>query len=478
MSEHSFQKNKFIKFLKNNSLLIFIILSIVIGFGVGIGLKNSSWNHTDNILWFTLPGKLFIRALSMLVMPFIFIGVVSATSSLSAKNNIRMTSVSLVLIILSHFLGALSGLAGGFVMKQIGVQPVSNENNDSDLTLNSKENAKTAYDIIADIFRNLIPKNIIKATTHQELTRYVPDTTNSSMLVRSVNYIEGTNLLGLLVFAIFLGLGASLLDKKAEMFRDFFKSANEVMTLILRWLIVLLPIGIASLIIDAVLGVENLQDSFKKIGLFAGICVATQIFYLFIVLSVITGLVLRRNPFRLYLTFLEPAILAFTSTTTTVCISKTEDILIESLKIDKRVTKFGIPFFAACKHDGSSLFIVMSCLFLADYSGANLTISNYIVISIMAIILCISIPSVPSASIITILVILNGVNLGALNIAILYTVEWILDRVRTTVNFYSHCLCTLITNELCIKTIQVHASDCSEIEIKAIESGDALQTHI
>lgn len=71
----------------------------------------------------------------------------------------------------------------------------------------------------------------------------------------------------------------------------------------------------------------------------------------------------------------------------------------------------------------------------------------------MAIMLCLCLPSVPSSSIVTILVILNGINLSYLNIGILYTVEWLLDRLRTSVNLYSHCFCTFITNELCKDSI-------------------------
>ena len=87
------------------------------------------------------------------------------------------------------------------------------------------------------------------------------------------------------MFAVLLGLASSLLEKKAELFREFFRSANEVIILILRWLILMAPIGICCLIIDAVLGVEDLGDSFKKIGLFTGVCIATLVFYVTVVLS-------------------------------------------------------------------------------------------------------------------------------------------------------------------------------------------------
>lgn len=66
-------ENKFIKFVKTNALLISILVAIVVGFGIGLLLKNTSWNNTDNVLWFTLPGNLFIRALELLILPVILL---------------------------------------------------------------------------------------------------------------------------------------------------------------------------------------------------------------------------------------------------------------------------------------------------------------------------------------------------------------------------------------------------------------------
>ena len=55
---------------------------------------------------------------------------------------------------------------------------------------------------------------------------------------------------------------------------------------------------------------------------------------------------------------------------------------------------------------------------------------------------------VPSASLVTILAILRSVNLVDVNISILYTVEWLLDRFRTSVNTYSHNLCTIMLDRI------------------------------
>jgi len=162
---------------------------------------------------------------------------------------------------------------------------------------------------------------------------------------------------------------------------------------------------------------------------------------------------MRQNPFKYYFYFLEPALLAAASTSGAVCMHKSLEICEQKLKMDQRISRFTIPFYTALQADGSAIFIVISTCFMANYSNTNtnedlLSIRDYIVVLVETAILCICLPSIPSSSIVTILVILNTINLGHLNIALLYTVEWLLDRLRTTCNFYSHDFCAVITNHL------------------------------
>lgn len=228
---------------------------------------------------------------------------------------------------------------------------------------------KTVYDIIVDILRNLIPKNIIKAATHQEMTKYYYNANKSAIngteeFDRVVEYIDGSNILGVLSFSVLIGLSASMLHDRVGIFRDFFKALNDIIILCLRWLITIAPIGIASLIIDACFEVEDFGDSFRKIGLFTGICIAALLFYGVIVLCLLIFITIRKNPFPYYAYFLEPALLAFASGSGAVCIHKGIDVCETKIKMDTRVSRFGIPFFTALQADGSAVFIVMSCTFL------------------------------------------------------------------------------------------------------------------
>jgi Na+/H+-dicarboxylate symporter len=170
-------------------------------------------------------------------------------------------------------------------------------------------------------------------------------------------------------------------------------------------------------------------------------------FYFIIVTPVYLFVFLRTNPFKYYAHFIESGLLAAAAAAGAVCIPKNIEIC-DDIGIDPRISRFAIPFSTTLQGDGSALFQVMSCVFLANFFGVSLTVSNYITMMIMAVILCLCVPSVPSSSIVTVLVILNSVNLGYLNIGMLYTVDWLLDRMRTFVNLYSHCFIAVVVFEL------------------------------
>jgi solute carrier family 1 (high affinity glutamate transporter) protein 2 len=99
---------------------------------------------------------------------------------------------------------------------------------------------------------------------------------------------------------------------------------------------------------------------------------------------------------------------------------------------------------------------------LANYSNFTLNTIDYVIVLIETSILCTCLPSIPSSSIITILVVLNSINLNGSNLAILYTVEWLLDCLRTTVNLYSHDFCAVITNHLLMNS---NYNNNNEIEL-------------
>lgn len=200
-------ENKFWKLLRRNALVALIMISILVGFIIGIILKNTEWGspHGEARLWFTLPGMLFIRSLELFSIPVVLFGVMTATSSMSLNTHLRMTLISMGLCVGKNLIGTLTGLLGSFVM--IALTPTSAIeqsllNNNKTAQASSFGKQKTVYDIVSDILRNLIPRNIVRAAVSQELTLYVPIYENNTVVdySRKVEFVNGSNVLGILIF--------------------------------------------------------------------------------------------------------------------------------------------------------------------------------------------------------------------------------------------------------------------------------------
>jgi Na+/H+-dicarboxylate symporter len=383
--------------LKSNLMLISITIGIIIGFIIGIALRLTSYENTQLALWFKLPGQLFLRSLQLLILPVIFFGVVTATSSFNIKNNARMSIACLVMTISSNICGSIIGVAGSFTFKLLNLKNELTNTSTKEKSINMD---RSVYDIVSDLLRNMIPTNIFKATLFQELTQYIASVENSTLAglnetivkTRRIVDMPNTNVLGILVFAILIGIAAGVIKEKGEAFRSFIVSINEVVITVLRWLISLAPIGIGSLIIDAVIEIKDFQQTFKEVWIFAAVVAACCFFYSFFFQSVVVVLVTRTNPFKYFPKFIEPVILAFASTSGAVCMHRSMQICEQKIGVNPAVSRFGIPFFTTLKSDGSVIFVTLSTIFLAQLNNYSLGVSDYVLIVVMTCTICLSTP--------------------------------------------------------------------------------------
>lgn len=157
---------------KENFLLISVLIGILVGVILGLSLKSST-SHLK--LFLTLPGQIFLRALSLLAVPVIFFSITSATTSLNTRGNLKITLFSIGLCLLCHIISTVIALCGSFLLPNISTETANvTLNNGSSLMTEKTINGSliNGYDIFSDILRNLIPNNIVKAFFSLEMTTY------------------------------------------------------------------------------------------------------------------------------------------------------------------------------------------------------------------------------------------------------------------------------------------------------------------
>lgn len=152
-----------LKFLtrRGNVFTILTLIGVAVGLGLGIGLRNSNgeaWTKRD-AMYLRLPGDLFLRCLSGIMLPLIISSLVSATGSLDLSVSKKIGSRALVYYLSTS---AIAAILGSAMVHFISPGTRSDDQNSEDC---GGEGGST-IDTILDLLRNVFPPNII-AATHQ-----------------------------------------------------------------------------------------------------------------------------------------------------------------------------------------------------------------------------------------------------------------------------------------------------------------------
>ncbi|XP_033760828.1 excitatory amino acid transporter-like isoform X2 [Pecten maximus] len=448
------------RWVNDNLLLLLTSVGIVLGFGVGFGIREV--NPSPVLLtWIGMPGELFIRMLKLMVIPLIISSVITATASLDAKSNGRISLVAFVFITVTNILACVIAIVFGLLLKPgVGVSSDTMEPKSTTIIETS--------DVFADLLRNIMPDNIVDMTFQQTLTEnkvtyetVLRNTTNGTVdetvrnLTKTVGKTSGTNLLGIIMTCMLIGIALSKAGEKGKPVLDFFESLADIFLVILRWLLWFTPVGILSLIAASIASITELEEVFRALGVFVAVVTAGIVLHQLIIMPLIFFALTRRNPYRFALQIGKAWMIGLASTSTAVAIPEMLAACEDDQKVDRRVSRFVIPFCVTLNADGSALYITAAAMFVANMAGVNVSFGDVLLIGILTAICSMAIPSVPSSSIVTLVMILTSMNIPADSISLLFAVEWFLDRIRTTSNVVSHTHCVVVTYHFCKKTLEM-----------------------
>ncbi|RUS70242.1 hypothetical protein EGW08_021995, partial [Elysia chlorotica] len=209
------------------------------------------------------------------------------------------------------------------------------------------------------------------------------------------------------------------------------------------------PVGVASLVAQSIAGVSDLASIFLTLGRLV-LCVTVGLtVHQVVTLPAIYAILWRKNPFVFLLRCAKAFFVSFAATATSVALPHMLDACQQN-GVSGKVSRFVVPMSVTLHADGSALYIASACMFIAHTSGVDaLTASDFLIIGTLSSVLSLTIPPVPSASIVTVAVILTSINRPLQGIALLFTVEWLLDRLRSGVNATSHVICAAYTDAIC-----------------------------
>ncbi|XP_053403402.1 excitatory amino acid transporter-like [Mercenaria mercenaria] len=441
-----------------NNLLLFSTL-LGVGFGFVVGFAVRATQPSENaLMWLGLPGQLYLRLLKMMIVPLIACSVICGAAALDPKANGKISLIAFVFIISTNALGSALGIGSVYMFN-----PGKSEIKEQDSVI---EGNMQTQDILADLIRNIIPENLFESTFSQTQTMYkvknkiIEVNTTDGLKNETVKEVSkylgkmgNPNIIGLIFACTLLGLAAANLKSKGKPFLDFIQSVSDTVIAVVRWFMWTTPVGVISLIAVSIASIESVEEVFAQLGLFIVAITVGITFQQLVLMAGIFFAFTRKNPYSYLISIARPWMISFAATSTAVAIPEMMAACEDKNKIDKRISRFVIPFSVTISCNGSALYIAGACVFIANLTGTSLALGDVLLIWLLVTVAAMAIPSVPSASIMTTIMILSSMNIPMDDIALLLAVEWYLDRIRSTSSVVSHTFCTAVVYSLCKKDL-------------------------
>ena len=382
-----------------------ILIGLILGFVVGSFLFYTDFlpSQIDDLIEkyiFNLGGDIFMNLLKLLVVPLVFFSLVSGISSLGREQSLgKLTSKTVGFYLLTTAIAVSLALLAGSLFK-----PGSNYSSElAMIAPSSLPEGQGIYSTIVGIF----PSNIIQAMAENQM-------------------------LAIVFFSIIFGLALNKTNHLTGNLSDSFSKLNTVFLQLIVMIMSFAPLGVFCLIGKFVIadGLDIFQDVVAYVVLLITLLLFHAAFTYSFFLKVIGGL----NPITFFKKMKDVVLFAFSTSSSAATIPVTLKTANQDLGVNQNVASFVVPVGATINMDGTAIMQGLATVFIAQMSGIDLTLFQYMQVVLLAVATSIGTAAVPSAGTITLIIILQQFNLPLEAIGIILAVDRVLDMIRTSVN--------------------------------------------
>ncbi|XP_037647866.1 solute carrier family 1 member 9 [Sebastes umbrosus] len=422
----------------HNLLLGLTVLGVVMGSVFGALLRYMMVKDMSALTMVSFPGEILMRMLKMLILPLIISSLITGLAGLDARSSGRMGSRAMVYYMTTTVIAAILG-----VILVLGIHPGNPKLRGGGSSSSSapKNQEVSSLDALLDLIRNLFPENLVQSCIQQVQTVLkkvpvaAPNQTDLILVSRKkLEYKWGMNVLGLIGFFITFGICMGRMGERGKVMCDFFNILNEIIMTMVSMIMWYSPIGIASLIAGKIAAIGDLEVVARQLGMYMVTVIVGLVIHGGLILPAIFFAITRKSPFTFYHGIFQAWITALGTASSAGTLPVTFRCLEENLKIDKRVTRFVLPIGATINMDGTALYEAVAAIFIAQMNDISLDTGQIITVSMTATLASVGAASIPSAGLVTMLLILTAVGLPTQDISLLIAVDWLLDRMRTSIN--------------------------------------------
>ncbi|WP_240325558.1 dicarboxylate/amino acid:cation symporter [Sphingomonas mesophila] len=391
------------------------------GFVVGLTLGLIAYSTSRDAAWVetlttyvTQPiGQIFLRLIFMLVIPLLFSALVVGISEMGEIRSLKRVGLRTLAytIIVSAIAVAVSLATVNLLKPGVGVDRAAaatmledSAGRASEIVKGGEEQPKGI-----DAFVNIIPNNLVE--------------------------VMGSNsaIISVMFFALFFGIGLLLTDTpNSRSLQRGFEGLFDVTMRLIMIVIKLAPIAVACFMFNlaALFGWELLV----RLSAYVGVVLLALGIQMFIVFPALLATLGRKNPLQFFRQTQEASLMAFSTASSNATLPTSLRVAEERLGLPRRISRFVLTIGATANQNGTAMFEGVTVIFLAQFLGVELSLTQQLMVMVMCILGGIGTAGVPAGSLPVVALILAMVGIPPEAIALVLGVDRLLDMCRTTLN--------------------------------------------
>jgi len=248
------------------------------------------------------------------------------------------------------------------------------------------------------------------------------------------------DVLQIVVFSVLFALAVTSIGEKAKHVVTWCESLADIMFRFTEFVMKFAPVGVGAAMANTV-GHSGL-GVLKNLGMLVGTLYGALIVFLLCVLLPVA--LLAKVPLRDFFNAVkEPATIAFATTSSESALPKAMENM-ERLGVPRRIVGFVLPTGYSFNLDGTTLYLSLASIFVAQAAGVQLTWTQQVVMLLTLMLTSKGVAGVPRASLVILLGTLASFNLPVEGVLVILGVDELMDMARTAVNVVGNCLATVV----------------------------------
>mmetsp|Transcript_68865 Transcript_68865/g.212989 ORF Transcript_68865/g.212989 Transcript_68865/m.212989 type:complete len:456 (-) Transcript_68865:319-1686(-) len=392
--------------------VLWLIVSVAFGLCIGLGLSRLGLGRDHWLITLlALPGKLWLKGLTCMVLPMIIFSMITAMVMLRSLPGARYLGLMVMgCYLLTTLVAAGEGCFVSAVILGPNVQQLPQAAAAAAATDLPVAKRSLLETVVAAI-ENLVPKNL-------------------------VGDAAAGNLLPVIIASIVFGL---LVESKREdgaesVTMRLINELNGIVVRVITFLMSVTPFGVGSLVFASAARL-NFAEMGSNVGFLLAATACGLLLHACVFYPALLLLVARRNPLAYFFNITPAMATALGTSSSAATLPVSISCAVERNGVSPPIASFVLSLGATVNMDGTTVYLICATCFLGALHGISFGISKFLLTTVMATLCSMGSAPLPSASLVLLATILSAVGVPLdETFGLITAVDWMLDRLRTCVN--------------------------------------------